>query len=131
MTVTEEGSDPEVVEAIAHSMTGEMVIGTEEMVTVTGEMAEIAISTEDQEDHLQGSMTDQEGKCLIKTNLKYPLDLEVQLTTLAPRGADQDPEKTEDHQERTAQEKTAQDSVETVVSPENSTEEAETSATGT
>ena len=123
MTVTEEGSDPEVVEAIAHSMTGEMVIGTEEMVTVTGEMAEIAISTEDQEDHLQGSMTDQEGKCLIKTNLKYPLDLEVQLTTLAPRGADQDPETALDAMIEVA---LIQDSV----SLESSLE-AETSAAGT
>ena len=112
--VIEEDSDLEVA---ADSMTGEMAIVTEEIVEIT-----ISIDL-DQEVHLQDSMTDHlEGKYLFRIN-KMLLDLEVHHhTTLAPEGADQDPEETEN-----AENVQTQDSV---ASLESSTEtEAETSAT--
>ena len=123
--LTEEDSDLEVA---VDSMTEieEMATVTEETVIVTEEIVEITILIDlDQEVHLQDSMTDhQEGKYLFKIN-KLLLDLEVHHnTTLAPEGADQDPEDAEN-----AQIAITKDSV-VILKNSTVTEEAETSATG-
>lgn len=101
--VIEEIEEDSDLEAVADSMTGETAIVTEEIADLT--------LTEDLEVHLQDSMTEE-------------TDLEVhQHTTLAPEGADQDPETALDAMIEVA---LIQDSV----SLESSLE-AETSAAGT
>jgi hypothetical protein len=111
--VIEEDSDQEVAVA---SMTEETI--------VTDTTEEITIKI-DLEVHLQGSMIDhQEGKYLLQINIVL-LDLEVHqdTTTLAPEGADQDPEDKENVENALT--------LDSVASLESSmATEAETSATG-
>ena len=111
--VIEEDSDQEVAVA---SMTEEtIVIDTTEEITIKIDL----------EVHLQGSMIDHlEGKYPLQIN-KVLLDLEVHqdTTTLAPEGADQDPEDKENVENALT--------LDSVASLESSmATEAETSATG-
>ena len=122
--LTEEDSDLEVA-VDSMTETEEMAIVTEEIVEMTEEIVEITMSIDLAKNYIQVSMTDHlEGKYLFKIN-KMLLDLEVHHhTTLAPEGADQDPEDAEN-----AQIAITQDSV-VILKNSMVTEEAETSATG-